>query len=393
MTKPLKDRMQVPLARSRIEAVERLAGRREEIEETIGLRALAVAEPSGTETPGYAEGLRAAIAAAVEYALVAIERGADRAGRPPAAVLAQARAAARSGVGLEVVLRRYAAGYSALGDFLGRETRHLGVAGTDAYQLHRELTALFDRLVEAVSDEYRDEQARVPRSSERRRSELITKLLGGELIDATGLEYALEGHHLAMIVLGIDGAQVIRDLASALDRRALISEGDGGPLSVWLGGRRPFGPEELEVSIAFRWPRGVSVAAGEPGEGPLGWRRSHRQARSAFALALRNRGRLTSYRDVALLTAVSGDEDLVAFLTSAYLAPLAAERDGGGVLRETLGAYFRAGRNVSAAAAALGLARQTVASRLQTVERRLGRPLHACGAELETTLRLVELDG
>jgi DNA-binding PucR family transcriptional regulator len=44
--------------------------------------------------------------------------------------------------------------------------------------------------------------------------------------------------------------------------------------------------------------------------------------------------------------------------------------------------------NASATGAALGIARQTVASRLRAAEERLGRPLEGCAAQLETALRL-----
>lgn len=62
-------------------------------------------------------------------------------------------------------------------------------------------------------------------------------------------------------------------------------------------------------------------------------------------------------------------------------------------LRETLQAWFAAGHNATAAAAALGVHEQTVAQRLRTVEERTGRPVAARRAELETALRLRNLLG
>jgi DNA-binding PucR family transcriptional regulator len=72
-----------------------------------------------------------------------------------------------------------------------------------------------------------------------------------------------------------------------------------------------------------------------------------------------------------------------------FLAPLAEERDGGAVARQTLRAYFEAERNASSAAALLEVSRQTVGSRLRAIEERIGRPLSACANELEATMRLV----
>lgn len=108
-------------------------------------------------------------------------------------------------------------------------------------------------------------------------------------------------------------------------------------------------------------------------------------------IALRQSPGLVRYTDVALLASALRDDTLAGSLEGLYLAPLAEERDGGAALRRTLRAYFMAGRNVSSAAAALGVSRQTVNSRLRAIEERIGRPLDACTAELETALRLRDL--
>ena len=60
---------------------------------------------------------------------------------------------------------------------------------------------------------------------------------------------------------------------------------------------------------------------------------------------------------------------------------------------KTLRAYLAADRNATSAAAALGVNRNTIAERLRAIEATLGRPLSACGPELEAALRLAELDG
>ena len=82
---------------------------------------------------------------------------------------------------------------------------------------------------------------------------------------------------------------------------------------------------------------------------------------------------------------------LAGALLDVYIAPLEDVRGGGAVLRETLRAYLAAERSVSSAAAALGVDRKTVESRLRTIEKRLGRSLHPCPAELEVALELDEL--
>lgn len=70
------------------------------------------------------------------------------------------------------------------------------------------------------------------------------------------------------------------------------------------------------------------------------------------------------------------------------MVPLAAEKDGGMALRETLRAYFACDRNATSAAAALGVTRQTVNNRLRAIEQRLGREIGSCSIELDLALRV-----
>jgi DNA-binding PucR family transcriptional regulator len=48
-------------------------------------------------------------------------------------------------------------------------------------------------------------------------------------------------------------------------------------------------------------------------------------------------------------------------------------------------------RNVTSAAAALGVNRHTVSNRLRAVESRIGRPISSCVAEIDAALRLEDL--
>lgn len=103
-------------------------------------------------------------------------------------------------------------------------------------------------------------------------------------------------------------------------------------------------------------------------------------------------GGTVRYADVGLLASVAQDPLLSSSLRDMYLAPLSEARDGGVRLRGTLRSYFEAGRNITSAASALGVSRQTVASRLRAVEEMLGRTLESCGPELEVALRLESVD-
>jgi DNA-binding PucR family transcriptional regulator len=136
-------------------------------------------------------------------------------------------------------------------------------------------------------------------------------------------------------------------------------------------------------------PRGrVDLTVGEPGEGPAGWRLSHRQAKAALPIAERRGEPVLRYADVVLLTSILRDDLVTTSLHQLYLEPLEAAADGGKVARETLRAYFSAERNISSAAVALGVDRRTVTNRIRAIEELFGRPLKDIAAELETALRL-----
>jgi hypothetical protein len=375
----------------------RLRERRGEIEQAILTRTFALTdsgEPIDLNTldPTYLQGLRTAVAAAVDYGLEVIEHGEERAPYPPPALLAQARLAARFGIGLDTVLRRYSAGYLLLADFLLEEAEQSGLRPPFLQRLLRAQAAL-DRLLAAVSEEYAREARERPGTTEQRRAERIERLLAGELVDSSGLEYDLEGHHLALLVAGPGVAGALSELATAMDCRLLSACRGDDTLWAWLGSRRVPDPDELRRHASAIWPAGATLASGEPGQGLPGWRLSHRQAKAALQVALRSPEPFARYADVALLAAVLGDDLLASSLRKLYLEPLEAERDGGEVARETLRAYFAAQRNVSSAAAALGVNRNTVSSRLRTTEEAIGRPLSSCGPELEAALRLAELGG
>jgi DNA-binding PucR family transcriptional regulator len=134
------------------------------------------------------------------------------------------------------------------------------------------------------------------------------------------------------------------------------------------------------------------LSAGEPGQGIDGWRLSHRQAKAALPIALRGREDFIRYGDVALIASLLRDDLLATSLRELYLKPLAKERDRGKVCGETLRAYFASGRNVSSAAAVLGVNRNTITNRLRTVEEAIGRPLSSCETEIESALQLQDLD-
>jgi hypothetical protein len=372
---------------------DRLRARRAEIEQATLTRVHSVADSTETSDPEYTNGLRAAVAAALEYGIEAVECSEDRPPPIPKALLSQARLAATHGVRLETVLRRYVAGYILLGDFVVEEAESSGpLDGAALKRLLRVQATLLDRIIAAVSEEYARKGVDQADSAERRRADRVRRLLEGERLDTSELAYDFDAHHIGAVVSSLDAAETIRALATALDCRLLLVRQREGPLWAWFGARRRLDSENLEGRLLAGWPGQIAVALGEPAKGLAGWRLTHQQARAALPIALDRWPPVVRYAEVALLASISQDDLLVASLNQLYLTPLRAERDGGNALRETLRAYFAAERNASSAAAALGVRRQTVTKRLRVAEELLGRPLGSCAIEVEAALSLEELD-
>jgi hypothetical protein len=379
------------LQSARVELRVRLEARRAEIEREALTRANAISDSAKVSDPAYAQGLRSTVSAALDYALEVIERGGEDPVPLPGQLLAQARNAARRGVPLDTVLRRYVAGYTLLGDFLARETE-VGGFGVALARLLPNRAAVLDRLIAAVSAEYeRELNRRAASSSARRSAERVQRLLAGEPVDGAELHYDFDRFHLGLVAQGGGCEQSLRDLAHRLDCTVLLVTPDVEVGWAWIGTRYPIDPRELDLGRDAGDPP-LAIALGEPADGLAGWRLTHRQATAAMKVAQRSPGSGVRYRDVAILATALKDDVLAASLHRLYIAPLQKQRDGGQAAMETLRAYLTADRNATSAAAALGVNRNTVTERIRAIEAAIDRSLPACGPELEAALCLAELD-
>lgn len=376
---------------ARAQVAARLRERLPEIQTAVGTRVYAIADPHEVTDPAYIEGLKAALAAAVEYRLAVLELGERRAPAVPEVLLAQARLDARDGVPLDTVLRRYFAGNSHFGDFLVEEAERAEVSASTVRDLLREQATLGDRLLAAVSAEHAREAGNRPSSAAERRREILKRLLAGELVDHSEVDYDFDGHHLALMAKGEGAEGLMRELAGRLDRRLLaVQREEEAKWAGWLGGRSELDPAEAMRVLSDIAPPGVFVTVGEGGEGLAGWRFSHLQAKAALPIAERRREPVLRYAEVAVVASILRDDLVATSLRQLYLEPLAQTRDNGKVARKTLRAYFAAERNISSTAAALGVDRRTVRNRLRAIEAQLGRPLTGSLADLEIALRLDE---
>jgi hypothetical protein len=369
--------------------VASLQARRDELAEATVTRVAGIADPRDTSEPAYLNGFRPTVIVALEYAIKVIGNEEPSSPPIPAAILVQTRLAAQAGVSLDTVLRRYFAGYTLLTNFIVEE-----VAGGERFapqeskELLRTGAEFFDRMVAAITDEYAQVKPDPPATSEQRDAERIERLLAGELVNTGELPYHFNGCHLGLIASGEQAADAVQVLATDLDCQRLLVVRDDHRVWVWLGARRQIEPTEIEDRVGEDWPSETRLAIGEPSAGLAGWRLTHRQARAALTVVERGVTPVARYADVALVASMLQDDLLVTSLRELFLEPLADERDGGKTLRRTLRAFFVADRNVSSAAATLGVKRHTVTSRLRILEGKLGRPLSSFATEIDAALQL-----
>ena len=379
-------------ARTRWELAGRLRDIRGEIEEAalLGLRTLP--ESRSAQSPGYMAGLQEALEEGLDYVIAGIEKGEGWAEPVPPAVAAQARRAARAGIRLDTVLRRYAAGDRLLTQMVIGEAENFPVA--DLRRILAAIGPLVDRLMAAVADEYLQEVERIERSPEQKLAERVQwHLAGNGPVDAWDLDYELDDWHLGVVLAGAGSKAAVESLAKALERSSLVVPRGDGYVWAWLGGNARLLSNELEDFLDSTNARGVSVAVGEPRYGTNGWRQTHREAYAAFEVMLRKPDRVTRSCDAMIFAALLRDQSLAESLIETFLTPLDEQSDAGDALRATLRAYLQSGFNAKTAAASLDVNRHTVKRRIHKIEQALGRLVPSCHAQLEVALTLEELIG
>jgi hypothetical protein len=376
--------------------VERLRARHSEIAQAIYARIReAVPDPAGGRDRAYQAGVLAAVTAVLGYSLEAIEHGPGWSGPVPAEAAAQAHRAARAGVSLGTVLRRYVAGHRRLSEFVEEETERIGLLsnGPALHHIRRTQEVLLEHLTAAIEHEYNQERQRAACSSEPRHAELVQRLLAGAPVDPTELRtlgYELDAWHLCVIATGGNAEKAVRRLAAAHGRE-LLPVARGGEIWAWLGGQRKLLITDSEQVLSAQEHADVSVAVGEAARGIEGWRLTHRQAEAAQLVARCRPRRLTRYLDVAPEANALQDEALADSLIETYLSPLDDMRIGGQAACRTLRALFDTEHNVSSAAHKLGVDRSTVHRRRNEIERRLGCRLHEHQVNIEIALRVEDL--
>lgn len=257
-------------------------------------------------------------------------------------------------------------------------------------EIEAAVSALIERLIASITDEYNREPERTERSPEGRRAERVQRLLDGVPVDVGEFGYELDAWHVCVIATGANVEKAVRGLAAALGRELLLVARDG-EVWAWLGAQRKPKMSDIERVLSAPGFAGVSLAIGEAARAVQGWRLTHREAQAALLVAQHSPQRLTRYLDVALEAAALQDEALADSLIERYLLPLDDMRIGGQAARRTLRALFDTEYNVSSAAHPLKVHRSSVHRWREEIERRLGYRLHEHQAEIEVALRIEDL--
>ena len=240
------------------------------------------------------------------------------------------------GVSLDTLVLRYIVGHRLLGEFASDEADRAGYSshGHALQQLRRVQEALLERITATIASEYQQERERMERSPEQCRRELIQKLLAGEPVDSTKLNYEFDLWHLGVIAMGNGAERVVGDLANGLGYRHLAVVCGEGTCWAWLGGQCEPAVADVERLLPAEESLNVQLAIGEPHRGIDGWRLTHREAQAALPVALSRSQMLTRCADVPLEAALLQQELLAGLLVKNYLSPLNSQKDGGVVLRK-----------------------------------------------------------
>jgi hypothetical protein len=353
-----------------------------------------VPDPVGDKSLEYTTGLDRAVAGGLTYSLLALEHEGIPPELIPAALVEQARRAARNGVNMETMLRRMVLAERIIKRFSAKAIQ--GVPPDILDDVLSALSSAVDHLMVVLADEYNQELLELGFSPEQRRIRVVQRLLVDEAVEPAELEtlkYKFDDKwHVSIIATGATS----RD-STPLRRMRLASEllhimRDEQTVWVWLGNRQRYVSEMDAKQIASKMSLTLSVGLGEPGYGLEGWRLSHSQAQEAIPVARLKPRQALRYADVALLIPWLHDRHRAQSLVELYLSGLNAQGDGGETYRKTLRTYFATGYCIKTTAATLKVDRSTVRRRIKSIELAVGCPLPVRQAELDVAMRLDELN-
>ncbi len=267
--------------------------------------------------------------------------------------------------------------------------------------------AYVDAMSVHIAETYLTERANAVRGADLARAETARAILAGDPVDAEHagrtLGYDLGRWHTGLVLWADPQGDAdspigrledaARELAAVLGcARPLVVPAGRSLLWAWCGtDARP-----AQDHVHARRPDGVSVAIGDAAEAISGFVRSHEEAleaRRVHLLARRPAGAVVRYRDVDVLSLLSGDLPRARRLVETELGALAGDDDADRRLRATLRAYLEEDHSFAGAARRLGIHENTVRYRVRQCEELLGRPAGERSLKLHAALALADVIG
>ncbi|WP_405136442.1 helix-turn-helix domain-containing protein [Nocardia sp. NBC_01388] len=368
-----------------------------------------ISELRGEE--GLRELLSASIEGNVDTSLPFLQYGIDigRAEAPPAAI-EYARRLAQHGIPVRALVRAYRLGQDTV---LQRALAVLSTKVSDpnllaaaAQCLAGANLAYIDRVTELVLEAYEEERDRWLQHRSATREALIRELLRTDPSDLAAVETTL-GYRVSYrrhICLVVSTAQVehadtyasslarfTNDLADELGcpYRPLFVPRDQATGWAWLS--LPGTPTRETFAAAVQaLALGIIVAAGEPGSGIDGFRRSHQQAirvHKAMLAAADNAPPVATFVEVGAVALLCDDVPATKAWVAETLGRLVLDDEPHARLRETLRAFLRTGGSYVTTAQQLGLHRNSVLYRVRRAQEEIGRPLEPHRLDIEIALR------
>lgn len=333
---------------------------------------------------------------------------------PPPEALAYAKEYARRGLPFELLQRAYRTAQAAFSR-MWLERLRVTAPGPDAFAesvgfFNDWLFSWIEALERQLTGVYMAERERWVRGSAAARAEQVRAVLDGGALDVADagrrLGYELRRRHLAYVVWGDDAApddgdgsfgemeRIAAAVAEAVGSRSQLAVALGRHLACWTALGAGASAADLPARLdGAAGGASLRVAAGLPGEGLEGFRRSHRESLLArrAAEALGQSGRCISYEQVALDVLLTHDVDEARRFARRRLGALAGDGEQSRRVARTLAAFLEEGSSFARTARRLGVHENTVAYRIRRAEELLGHRVAERQLELQVALRLSRL--
>jgi len=329
----------------------------------------------------------------------------------PTAALEYARRLAQQGMPVNALVRAYRLGQRRVNELVFAELHAIEIPDSMRVPVIEAITGTLFEYIDWMSQQvvavYEEERERWLENQNSLRALRVREILAANKsvdVDAasTTIRYPLRWHHLGLIMwypdLGTEGDELAR-LQRFLRELGEAAGADASPLFVaadqscgwgWLAYRAAATDAGEKVRrFALSRPDSPSVAIGMMAGGLEGFRRSHREAAEARAVAIiSDRGGTTVITaadpGLSVVARLGGDVAATRDWVATVLGDLATDNDNDARLRETLRVYLACGCSYKLAAEELNL-------HFNSVKYRVGRAVARRGREIGTDRLDVEL--